>query len=61
MNFIVKARIANLPPEVVKQIFEDAVSYYIEEHIVEVHPEFKALTDDESTDWQFQMDLLEGP
>jgi hypothetical protein len=58
MEFLVKAKIANLPPNVVKEIFESAVSYYMEEHLADTHPECEALTDEEASDWEFDMQLI---
>jgi ferritin-like metal-binding protein YciE len=57
-EFVVEAKIANLSPDVVRRIFESAVSYYIEEHLAETHPEYAALTDSEASDWEFKTKFL---
>jgi hypothetical protein len=53
-NFTVKAGVANLSAERVAKIIKCAISYYIEEHLVEATNEDLAALDDYS--WDFKIE-----
>ena len=55
MKFIVDAKIGSLSPEIVKQIISNAVSYYMEEHLVETNAAYRELSDEEACDWSFKI------
>lgn len=64
MKFIVDAKIGPLSSEIVRQIISDAVSYYMEEHLVrqiisehlvETNAAYRELSDEEVCDWSFKI------
>lgn len=55
MKFLVNAKIANLPSNIVRKIIHSAVSFYIEEHYSDIHPEYATLSNEETSDWQFEI------